>query len=115
MLVREPEQKNSNSGHCQLWLGLAWGGARWWVGGGLGGRGGRGQAGPSNMMSVDIYKYICHAVHAVQCMVVGCMRVNFKHMYMHVHVYAYSGGRLLLFMQEGVAFCWATLGAHVLL
>ena len=59
MLVREPEQKNSNSGHCQLWLGLAWEGARWWVGGGLGGRGGRGQAGPSNMMSVDIYKYIC--------------------------------------------------------
>ncbi len=37
------------------------------------------------------------------------------HMYMHVYVYAYSGGRLLLFMQEGVAFCWATLGAHVLL
>ena len=37
------------------------------------------------------------------------------HMYMHVHmyVYAYSGGRLLLFMQEGEAFCWATLGAHM--
>ena len=34
------------------------------------------------------------------------------------HVYAcacictYSGGRLLLFMQEGVAFCWATSGAR---
>ena len=27
-------------------------------------------------------------------------------------VYAYSGGRLLLFMQEGVAFCWATSGAR---
>ena len=37
------------------------------------------------------------------------------HMYMHVHmyVYAYSGGRLLLSMQEGVAFRWATLGAHM--
>ncbi len=34
------------------------------------------------------------------------------HMYMHVYVYAYSGGRLLLFMQEGVAFCWATSGAR---
>ena len=40
------------------------------------------------------------------------MRVNFRHMYMHVHVCAYSGGRLLLFMQEGVAFCWATSGAR---
>ncbi len=40
------------------------------------------------------------------------MMVNFRHMYMHVHVYAYSGGRLLLFMQEGVAFCWATSGAR---
>ena len=28
------------------------------------------------------------------------------------NVYAYSGGRLLLFMQEGVAFCWATSGAR---
>ena len=37
------------------------------------------------------------------------------HMYMHVYVYAYSGGRLLSCMQEGVVFCWATLGAHVLL
>ena len=27
----------------------------------------------------------------------------------------YSGGRLLLCMQEGAAFCWATLGAHVLI
>ena len=36
----------------------------------------------------------------------------FRHMYMQVHVYAYSGGRLLLFMQEGVAFCWTTSGAH---
>ena len=37
------------------------------------------------------------------------------HMYMHVDVYAYSGGRLLLCIQEGAAFCWATSGAHVLL
>ena len=36
-------------------------------------------------------------------------------MYMHVYVYAYSGGRLLPFMQEGVAFARATLGAHVLI
>ena len=28
------------------------------------------------------------------------------------NVYAYSGGRLLLFMQEGVACCWATSGAR---
>ena len=32
-----------------------------------------------------------------------------------VHVYAYSGGRLLPFMQESVAFARATKGAHVLI
>jgi len=33
----------------------------------------------------------------------------------YMYVYAYSGGRLLPFMQEGVAFARATLGAHVLI
>ena len=37
------------------------------------------------------------------------------HVYACVHVYAYSGGRLLPFMQESVAFARATLGAHVLI
>ena len=44
-----------------------------------------------------------------------CICEDSMHMYMHVYVYAYSGGRLLPFMQEGVAFARATLGAHVLI